>query len=204
MSARRWLGMIVIAAVLGACGAEAPSDEPAGEEAAPTSAEEQQQPGQEAEPAGGPEAREPQERREEPAADRMEGVISQSGTSEAPMLRLRPAEGRAVTLTGDLLPELTRLSGATVAVEGTQSGSGMMTRFAVTTYEVVGVGGERPVVGVLAQEGSTYRIGEGSAAVTLTYVPDALAHNVGATVWVTGVREGGTLRVQSFGVIRSP
>jgi hypothetical protein len=131
----------------------------------------------------------------------MEGIISQSGTSEAPMLRLRPAEGRAVTLTGELLPELTRLSGATVAVEGTRSGSGMMTRFAVTDYDI---GEERPVVGVLVLEGTTYRIGESSAAVTLSYVPDALAENVGAKVWVTGVREGGALRVQSFGIIRSP
>ncbi len=167
-------------------------------------AAEQQQPGQEAEPAAEPEAGEPQGERVEPPADRMEGVISQSGTSEAPMLRLRPAEGRAVTLTGDFLPELTRLSGATVAVHGTRSGSGMMTRFDVTGYQVVAIGEERPVVGMLVQEGGSYRIGEGSAAVTLTAVPDGLAQNVGATVWVTGVREGGTLRVQSFGIIRSP
>jgi hypothetical protein len=60
------------------------------------------------------------------------------------------------------------------------------------------------VVGVLVLEGTTYRIGESSAAVTLSYVPDALAENVGAKVWVTGVREGGALRVQSFGIIRSP
>jgi hypothetical protein len=183
-----------------------PSDEPegAGQEATPVAAEEQVQPGQEAEPTAQPEISEPHEQRAEPAADRMEGIISQSGTSEAPMLRLRPAEGRAVTLTGELLPELTRLSGATVAVVGTRSGSGMMTRFAVTDYQVVAVGEERPVVGVLVLEGGTYRIGEGSAAVTLTYVPDALAQNVGAKVWVTGVREGATIRVQSFGIIRAP
>jgi hypothetical protein len=188
--------MFMIGAALGACGAEAPRDE---QEAAPVRAEGQVQPGQEAEPTAQPEASEPHEQPAEPAADRMEGIISQSGTSEAPMLRLRPAEGRAVTLTGDLLPELTRLSGVTVAVQGTRSGSGMMTRF-----EVVAVGEEQPVVGVLVLDGTTYRIGEGSAAVTLTYVPDGLAENVGAKVWVTGVREGGTIRVQSFGVIRAP
>jgi hypothetical protein len=192
--------MLLIAAVTGACGAEAPSEE---QEAVPVAAEEQVQPGQEAEP-GAAEAREPHEQTAQLAADRMEGIISQSGTSEAPMLRLRPAEGRAVTLTGDLLPELTRLSGVTVAVQGTRSGSGMMTRFAVTDYQVVAVGEERPVVGVLVLDGTTYRIGEGSAAVTLTYVPDGLAQNVGAKVWVTGVREGGTIRVQSFGIIRAP
>jgi hypothetical protein len=198
--------MLVIAAVLGACGAEAPSEEAqgAGPDAAPTSTKEQAPPGEEAEPGARPEVTEPHEQPAEPTADRMEGIISQSGTSEAPMLRLRPAEGRAVTLTGDLLPELTRLSGATVAVQGTRSGSGMMTRFAVTDYEVVAVGEERPVVGVLVLEGTTYRIGVGSAAVTLTYVPDGLAQNVGAKVWVTGVREGGTIRVQSFGIIRAP
>jgi hypothetical protein len=134
----------------------------------------------------------------------MEGVISQSGTSEAPMLRLRPAEGRAVTLTGDFLPELTRLSGATVAVHGTRSGSGMMTRFKVAAYEVLAIGGERPVVGVLERDDGTYRIVEGSAAVTLSYLPDGLMENVGATVWVTGVREGGAVRVQSFGIIKRP
>ncbi len=184
---RRWLGMLAVAAVLAACGAE-----------------EELQPSQEAEPAAEPEVAEPQAEPVEPPADYMEGIISQSGTSEAPMLRLRPAEGRAVTLTGELLPELTRLSGATVAVQGTQSGSGMLTRFEVTDYHVVAIGEERPVVGVLVLEGTTYRIGESSAAVTLSYVPDALAENVGAKVWVTGVREGGALRVQSFGIIRSP
>jgi hypothetical protein len=125
----------------------------------------------------------------------------------APRGRFSPARKPSrphVTLTGDLLPELTRLSGVTVAVQGTRSGSGMMTRFAVTDYEVVAVGEEQPVVGVLVLDGTTYRIGEGSAAVTLTYVPDGLAENVGAKVWVTGVREGGTIRVQSFGVIRAP
>jgi hypothetical protein len=84
--------MLLIAAVTGACGAEAPSEE---QEAVPVAAEEQVQPGQEAEP-GAAEAREPHEQTAQLAADRMEGIISQSGTSEAPMLRLRPAEGRAV------------------------------------------------------------------------------------------------------------
>ena len=196
MRAARWFLSVAVLGALVACAGEAPQEEPEGatQEAAPVPAEEQMQPGQEAEPAGGT------EQRAEPAADRMEGVVGHSGTSEAPMVRLRPAEGSAVTLTGDLLPELTRLAGVTVAVQGTKSGSGLMARFAVTSYEVVSIDGERPVVGMLVRQGDTYRIGD----VTLAAVPDGLAQNVGGKVWVTGVREGSTLRVQSFGVIRSP
>jgi hypothetical protein len=134
----------------------------------------------------------------------MEGRVALSGTDQAPMVRLRPAEGQAVTLTGELLSELSRLSGATVAVEGTKRGSGMMAQFEVASYEIVGIDGERPVVGVLEQEGTSFRVVTEGGAVALTNVPDALARNVGGEVWVTGVREGGTLQVQSFGVIRYP
>jgi hypothetical protein len=120
------------------------------------------------------------------------------------MVRLRPAEGQAVTLTGELLPVLSRLSGATVAVEGTKRGSGMMAQFEVASYEIVGRDGERPDVGVLQRQGTSFRIANEGGTVTLSNVPDALARNVGGEVWVTGVREGGTLQVQSFGVIRYP
>ena len=197
MTSLRWYLSLALVTALAACGSEAPSDEPAEREAAPVPAEEAEQPGLEA-PAGG------EPTTAQPAGDRMQGTLSLSGTDEVPMVRLRPAEGRAVTLTGELLSELSLLAGATVAVEGTKSGSGLMAQFAVVEYEIVGIDGERPVVGILVRERGTYRIGDGSTAVTLSAVPDALARNVGGKVWVTGVREGGELQVQSFGVIRYP
>lgn len=198
-TSRRWHFGLALAAALAACGGGAPSDEPegAGRETAPVAAEEGRQPGREAEPAAEPAVA-------PPPAERMRGTLSLSGTDEAPMVRLRPEEGRGVTLTGELLGELSRLSGAAVAVQGTKRGSGMMAQFEVAGYEIVGIDGERPVVGVLVQERGSYRIGEGGAAVTLAAVPDNLAQNVGAKVWVTGAREGTTLTVQSFGIIRSP
>ncbi len=194
MRSHSWPIGFVVAVALAGCGGEAPP-EGADQEAAPAG---QQQAAPAVEPASGQPAVAAQ------PADRMEGRVALSGTDEVPMVRLRPEEGQAVTLTGDLLPELSRLSGATVAVEGTKRGSGMMAQFEVASYEIVGIDGERPVVGVLQQQGTSFRIAAEGGAVALSNVPDALARNVGGEVWVIGVRESGTLQVQSFGVIRYP
>ena len=127
-------------------------------------------------------------------------------TGSEPMVTVSLAiEGEsAVNLTGQLLPELRRLSGATVEVYGTRTGTAPMARFDVVEYEVGEIDGLKPVVGMLRESGGAYRITSGEDETTLAAVPREMSGLAGAKVWVTGVWEGGMLRVQSYGVIREP
>ncbi len=194
MTYTRPLWMLLLVTGVAACGAPPPEEGAERAEGAQPPAVEQP-----AEPAGEQAVADPVEAAE-PTGDRMQGRVVLTGTSEAPMVSLRPESGTSVNLTGELLPELRRLSGATIAVVGSQRGTGLMAQFAVTRYEIVDIDGQRPAVGLLQQADGGFRVG----TTALTAVPAALGENIGAKVWVTGVREGAALRVQSFGIIRYP
>ena len=132
------------------------------------------------------------------------GRIMVTGSEPTVMVSLAIEGESALYLKGQLLPELRRLSGATVEVYGARAGTAPMARFDVVEYEVVEIDGLKPVVGVLRESGGAYRIASGEDETTLAAVPRELSGLVGAKVWVTGVWEGGVLRVQSYGVIREP
>ncbi len=71
----------------------------------------------------------------------------------------------------------------------------------VTEYEVVSVNGEASSVGVLERRDGEYWLG-GDPGVHLMGVPDALAPEVGAKIWVTGSSAADGVTVQSCGIIR--
>ena len=129
------------------------------------------------------------------------GPVTSTGTEGMRMVNLRTEDGTSVGLVGDLAAELARLSGAVVTVRGNDAPAPADRGLEVTEYEVVSVNDETPSVGVLERRDGAYWLG-GDPGVQLMGVPDALAQEVGAKVWVTGSSGADGVTVQSYGIIR--
>jgi hypothetical protein len=133
----------------------------------------------------------------------LRGRVVIAGADPLISVSLLMAGGASVTLAGEFEGELRRLSAAEVEVEGTEAGDSPGRSVAVSAYSIIAVNGETPAVGVLVVRDGEWWL-EGEEPQRLEAVSDGLARQVGAKVWVTGVWEGSTLRVQSYGVIREP
>ncbi len=123
-----------------------------------------------------------------------------------PVIQTGSDATQSVGVQGPLRPEITALSGAEVRVWGKPVANRPPTpprAIEVTRYRVVSVGGEPAYAGVLEMRGEQTWL-RGERAVRLTSVPRDLTERMGATIWVTGVLTGDTLRVRSHGVIRQP
>lgn len=153
---------------------------------------------------GGEESPVATDRQQESEAEHARGRIMVTGSEPTVMVSLAIEGESAVNLTGQLVPEIRRLSGAMVEVHGTRAGTGLMGRFEVAAYEVVEIDGLKPVVGMLRESGGAYGIASAEEETMLAEVPHEMSGLVGAKVWVTGVWEGEVLHVQSYGVIREP
>ena len=116
---------------------------------------------------------------------------------------LRPnAGGEEIRLHGSLVEELRRLSGLVVSVTGSM-GSSAMQGLDVASYDITSVQGRRPSVGTLvSRDGGLWL--DGDESVRLLNVPTALRSQLGAKVWVLGTTVEGSLRLESYGVIREP
>ncbi len=163
-------------------------------------------------PSGGqPAADSDQAAAQEPGADavdsvdleRLSGRVLITGTAQMESVTLQIDGGDAVNLSGVLLPELQRLSGAMVSVQGSRTAAGPREGFEATAYEVTSIDGQRPSVGILQELDGGFTIA-GAETVRLAGVPDALRRRVGAKVWVVGRQTPSGLQVQSYGVIRVP
>lgn len=128
-------------------------------------------------------------------------TVAAVAPSARPMLYLD--SGRSIGLAGSLEPELARLSGARVMVEGTPATGFPGEALEVQRYEVLEVNGEKPWVGVLVRSGDAWLLRQDTGDLRLTGVPAGLAAQPGAKVWITGSLDADALRVQSFGIIRS-
>ncbi len=116
------------------------------------------------------------------------------------------ADVQTVGIQGALKSEIEALSGLEVRVWGRAVDNRPPTpprAVEVAGYEIVSVSGKRPAVGtVLLRGGVVYLAGRDTTA--LSGVPADLSARQGAKVWVVGVPESGTLRVQTYGIIREP
>ncbi len=134
-----------------------------------------------------------------------EGTLRVVGPMETAQVVLHSAAA-SVGLTGPAAAELRRLSGATARVRGTPQNNPAALpprAIAVRDYEILQVDGQRPVVGILVSRNDRLWLA-GRDTVELVGVTADLAQRLGAKLWIVGVREGGQLRVKSFGVIREP
>lgn len=129
------------------------------------------------------------------------GRLVVSGPEGLRMVSVYTEDGQSVGLTGSLLSELTRLSGAVVRVTGSATETIGREGVDVARYDVVSIDGEAPVVGVLSGADGSFRL-TGDQPVGLVGVPGELATQVGALIWVTGPDTENGRRVQSYGVIR--
>lgn len=148
-----------------------------------------------------PPAQTPSSRSEQVDELERTGRVVVSGPEGMRMVSLLTEAGQSVGLVGELIGELTRLSGAVVAVAGAPAQTPQSEGLRVTRYEVVSIDGEVPVVGVLSGENGDFRLEDGQS-VSLVDLPEALLDQVGAKIWVTGPETPNGRRVQSYGVIR--
>jgi hypothetical protein len=136
-----------------------------------------------------------------------EGPVVVVGTAGSTFTTVS-VEGRgAVGVVGELEPELRALTGARVRVEGPAGTGYPGESVSVRSYAVLEVNGERPYVGVLVstpQGLALERTAFERDRLPLSTYPGGLAENAGAKVWVTGPLDGGSVQVQSFGIIRRP
>ena len=187
------LGTLLLGTTMAAaCGGsgDAPDEMPPMEEpAAGAGAAEAQGPGQGATDSGD--------------SERLTGQVLITGTAQMDFVTLQIDGGGAVNLSGALLPELRRLAGAMVSVQGSRTAATPLEGFEATAYEVTSIDGQRPSVGILEERDGGFTI-VGAETVRLNAIPDALRSQVGAKVWVVGRETDSGLQVQSYGVIREP
>ncbi len=132
------------------------------------------------------------------APETLVGEVQLTGNAPVVLVTLTTAEGRSVDLTGDLRGELRNLTGAEVAVRG-RPASGR--DFAVVSYEIRAIQGERPLVGTVAYRGGEYWL-EGDVEVRLVNASEGLRAQIGAKVWILGREMEDGVYPQTYGVIR--
>ncbi len=188
-------GLVLVALVVSACGGRndvADEAQPGDQRAADTGAAATQE---RAEPGAG--------RADAVDLEQLSGQVMVTGTAQMEFVTLQIDGGGSVNLSGELLPELRRLSGANVSVLGTRKPATPLEGFEAASYEVTSIDGQRPSVGILEERDGVFTLA-GAETVRLTGVPDALRRQVGAKVGVTGRQTDSGLQVQSYGVIREP
>ncbi len=128
------------------------------------------------------------------------GKVVITGSEPATAVQLAGSDG-SMELAGTLEPELRRLAGAGVAVQGSLEGRRPMQRLEVRSYEILDIDGEVPSTGVIqTRDGQLWLAGEDT--LKLIEPPDGLSSRNGAKVWIVGARSSGALQVQSYGIIR--
>ncbi len=137
----------------------------------------------------------------EPAekASSVAGRVRVAGSTPLERVLIEPEEPEAtgVEVSGDLRPELKRLTGARIEASGTFSASG---RFVVSEYTTLEISGHVPTVGVLEVEGNSARVVTDEGERLLLQGPPAeLLALDGAKVWVVLDSSGS---VTGYGIIR--
>ena len=138
----------------------------------------------------------------EPSA--MTGTISVFRQGPVAGVELRAESGDRVKLKGAFTNELKRLNSYRVWVSGTLVEGALQ----VEKYNLLEVGGIRPILGTLVLLPEGFALSDGPGKPTLLAVPPKtsrkLRGQVGATLWVTGrFDEQGVLTVQRYGLIKA-
>ena len=130
------------------------------------------------------------------------GVVAVVGGDPLPQVVVSTGSGgREVAVIGALRAELGALSGAEVEARGRSVPNPLGApplAVDVGSYEIVSIGGERPIVGTLEARGDDVWLG----GRRLLAPPPELRSAVARKVWVVGRTTPEGVTVQSFGVIR--
>ena len=130
------------------------------------------------------------------AMDTLRGIVAVVGTEHDKHVVIRPAGGRAVTLSGPQAALVGRASGAEVWVSGTsEAGALTVTEFSVRTVD-----------GIAAVDGTLMAEGVGLVLQTpdgkrhpIANPPEALRQHVGGRVWISGNLNQGPV---AYGIIQ--
>lgn len=131
----------------------------------------------------------------------LRGHVSVSSMGPQPLTTLVTDSTGPIVLEGDLEPELRRLNGAEVEVEGQRTETPPNGGIDVQRYVILEIAGEAPFVGMLDASGTRLTIEDGSV-LRLDGLPDPIRANGAARIWVIGDRRENTVSVRSAGVIR--
>lgn len=134
-----------------------------------------------------------------PGPDTIGGRVRLAGN--APFTRtILEGDTGSVAVVGEYAAEVGRLSGAVVRASGEAQAGALGPEIRATSYEILSIDGERPLVGILAREGEEWLlVGSDGARRSLRAVPERFATLPGARLWIV-VNEGGA--VISYGVLR--
>ena len=131
----------------------------------------------------------------------LEGRVRVVGNEPFPWTVVESGDGRSMIVTGALRGEIRRLAGAHVRVTGRLvQGELPDTTLEASSYEILSVDGDRPLLGRLERDAKGYYLTHSNGPVSrVTFVSDGLAGRVGALVWVVLDELGGVAR---YGVLR--
>ena len=130
------------------------------------------------------------------AMDTLRGIVAVVGTEHDKHVVIRPAGGRAVTLSGPQATLVGRASGADVWVSGTSDAGA----FSVTEFAVRTVDGIAALDGTLMTEGNTLALKtpDGKRH-PIANPPEALRQHIGGRVWISGNLNQGPV---AYGIIQ--
>ncbi len=127
------------------------------------------------------------------------GTVAVVGADPRAQVILEVADGTRWALVGTAAPELAQLAGAKVRVRGgTASTQPPNTNgISVESYEILEVGGAKPIVGRLQSRGDFFYVDTNRIA----NIPPELVPAIGAKVWVAGRPGPSGLIVTAYGII---
>jgi len=146
----------------------------------------------------------------EPGDTVVVGIVHEVGAMPLTQLVVQTASGaepQSVGVRGPLRRDVQNLIGAEVRIWGKPVANQPPPPprgIEVTGYEILSVGGAVPVVGTLIEDGGTFYVVSDTDRLVLDPVPENLRNVAGAKIWVVGRRDGDTLHLESYGVIRRP
>jgi len=146
----------------------------------------------------------------EPGDTVVVGIVQEVGAMPLTQLvvqRAGGAEPRSVGVRGPLRRDLQNVVGAEVRIWGAPVANQPPPpprAVEVAGYEILSVGGATPVVGTLVADGGSFYLVTAGERLELDPMPENLLALAGAKIWAVGHLDGGTLNVESYGVVRRP
>jgi len=134
------------------------------------------------------------------ATQPMRGRVSVTSMGPRPLATLVTDSTPPIVLEGELEPELRRINGAYVEVEGKRTDTPPNGGIDVARYVILEIQGEAPFVGLLDASGTRLALPDGSL-LTLDGLPQPIRTGGAARIWVIGDRRDDVVAVRAAGVI---